>query len=216
MNFNGQASQDKYILYVLKNKTNGFFIEIGSNDPVAINNTYILEKEFGWRGMMIEIDSKFLASYQEKRPNSIHVMQDATTIDYSALFEQHNVCQNIDYLQIDLDVQGEKSTLKTLQLLDRDILDKHKFAVVTFEHDIYYAFNTKPTTRDISRQIFKKHGYYPVFKDVAVASSPFEDWYVHPDLVDMTYIQEFQKRNADKYTSHNITGTKINHEDIEF
>ena len=39
--FNGQAEQDKFVLNMLKNKKNGFFLEIGSHDPVQINNTYI-------------------------------------------------------------------------------------------------------------------------------------------------------------------------------
>ena len=35
-----QACQDKFILNVLKEKKNGFFLEIGSNHPININNTY--------------------------------------------------------------------------------------------------------------------------------------------------------------------------------
>jgi len=216
MKSNSQASQDRFILYILKNKTNGFFVEIGSNDPVNINNTYLLEQEFGWHGIMIEMDSKFLTSYREKRQNNIYIIQDATTIDYKALFNQYNVSENIDYLQIDLDVDGDNATLKTLQLFDKEILSSYKFAVITFEHDIYHSFDAVPTTRDISRQIFEKHGYYAVFTDVAIDGAPFEDWYVHPDLVDMEHVRELQYRNADKHTSHVTTGTKINHEDIEF
>lgn len=42
--FNGQAEQDKFVLNILKNKKKGFFLEIGSNHPIKINNSYILEK----------------------------------------------------------------------------------------------------------------------------------------------------------------------------
>jgi hypothetical protein len=38
----GQIQQDKFVLNVLKNKKNGFFVEIGSYDPILINNSYIL------------------------------------------------------------------------------------------------------------------------------------------------------------------------------
>ena len=37
-----QAEQDKFVLQVLKEKKNGYFLEIGSNHPVNINNSYIL------------------------------------------------------------------------------------------------------------------------------------------------------------------------------
>jgi len=41
--YNGQAEQDKFVLNVMKHKQNGFFLEIGSNHPIHINNSYILE-----------------------------------------------------------------------------------------------------------------------------------------------------------------------------
>ena len=44
--FKGQAEQDKFVLNMLKNKKNGFFLEIGSNHPININNSYILEKNY--------------------------------------------------------------------------------------------------------------------------------------------------------------------------
>jgi hypothetical protein len=66
----------------LKEKQNGTFVEIGSCDPIIINNTYLLENEYKWRGIMIEYDDKYLSSYKEHRPNSYHVIKDATTINY--------------------------------------------------------------------------------------------------------------------------------------
>ena len=49
--FNGQAGQDKYVLTMLKNKTNGVFLEIGSNHPIKINNSYLLESKYDWKGI---------------------------------------------------------------------------------------------------------------------------------------------------------------------
>lgn len=57
-NFNGQAEQDKFVLNILNNKKNGFFLELGSNHPIIINNTYVLEKEYNWKGIMVEYDKK--------------------------------------------------------------------------------------------------------------------------------------------------------------
>ena len=36
------------------------------------------------------------------RPNSIHVIQDATKINYLELFKKYNVPKNIDYLSLDV------------------------------------------------------------------------------------------------------------------
>ena len=36
----GQVAQDLFVIHMLKKKKNGYFIEIGSNDPINCNNTY--------------------------------------------------------------------------------------------------------------------------------------------------------------------------------
>jgi hypothetical protein len=50
----GGAAQDYFVRKVLKDKTYGTFVEIGSNHPVLVNNTYILEAGLGWTGFMVE------------------------------------------------------------------------------------------------------------------------------------------------------------------
>ncbi len=71
--------------------------------------------------------------YKKERPNSIHVIQDATQINYKDLFESNNAPTNIDFLQIDL------------EKLDEEVMDTYKFATVTFQHDIYHtnSFDTR-------------------------------------------------------------------------
>ena len=188
-----QALQDLFVISILQNKNNGYFVEIGSNHPITCNNTYMMEKEYGWKGLMIEYDSSFEQLYKDLRPNSIYRISDARLVDYRGILDTNAFPCNIDYLQIDLDVDN-KSTLDTLVLLDNTCFDKYKFATITFEHDIYTGnyFNT----REISREIFKKRGYELVFPDVAVFFGgrycPFEDWYVHPDLVNMDYVNKIR------------------------
>jgi hypothetical protein len=209
----GQANQDKFVLKILKEKNNGYFLEIGSNHPIDINNSYLLEKTFNWKGIMIEYVNSFLPLYKEHRPNSIHIINDATIIDYKNLLEINNMPLIFDYLQIDLEVNNG-STLKTLQKLDSDILDTYKFATITFEHDIYHTnFNN---TRLESRNIFKKRGYICVFEDINNGGSPYEDWYVHPDLVDMNYVNILIENNKKNYKDHSFTGKTICWEDIEY
>jgi hypothetical protein len=192
--FNGQASQDKFVCNTLKYKTNGFFVEIGSHDYIKHNNTYYLEKQLNWKGIMIDIDMNCLSNWKIHRTNSIHIINDATKIDYLKLFTDNNVPKNIDYLQIDLDVCN-RSTLDCLEKLDKTIFDKYTFSTITFEHDIYTGnfFNTQ----NISRQIFLKRGYILVFPNISCnylgKECIFEDWYVHPDLVDMDFVNKIKK-----------------------
>lgn len=210
----GQAQQDKFVLHILKEKTNGCFLEIGSNHPISINNTYLLEKTYNWRGIMVEYQSRFLPLYKEHRPNSIHVIHDATMVDYKEVLEKNNMPLNMDYLQIDLEANNG-STLNTLENLDRNVFDTYKFATVTFEHDIW---NTNfGNTRLKSREIFERRGYVCVFTDINNGIKyPYEDWYVHPDLVDMNYVQQLVETNKSRYVEHSTTGTTINWADLVY
>ena len=92
MDYRGQSGQDFFVLYCLQKKRNGTYLEIGSNDPIHINNTYSLEKDYGWKGFMVEYDPSFLNKYQTHRPNSYWIMKDATTVDFLSefLFENGN------------------------------------------------------------------------------------------------------------------------------
>jgi hypothetical protein len=135
-------------------------------------------------------------------------------VGYKNVFEQNNMPLNFDYLQIDLEVNN-RSTLTTLERLDNDILDKYKFATVTFEHDIYTGNHFD--TREKSRQIFNKRGYVCVFQDVNNQGvNPYEDWYVHPDLVDMNYVTKLIENNKQYYVNHPLTVNTINWQHIQY
>jgi len=219
--FKGQVEQDKFVVNVLQNKKNGIFLEIGSNDPIRINNTYVLEKNYNWKGIMIEYSNEWLSDYKKYRPNSIPIINDATKIDYKNLFETYDIPLNIDYLQIDLNAENG-STLNTLIKLDNEVMNKYKFATITFEHDYkegLYHLPLVKETRIRSREIFKKRGYICVFEDIHPEQGPqyvFEDWYVQPDLVDMNYINILRNKNINNYVSNKITGKSINYKSIEY
>ena len=210
----GQAQQDKFVLHILKGKKNGYFLEIGSNHPINISNSYLLETKYDWKGIMVEYDASFLNLYKTHRPNSIHVINDATQVDYKNIFEKNNVPASLDYLQIDLEANNG-STIRTLQKLDNEIFDTYKFATVTFEHDIYHT--NFENTRLASRDIFKKRGYVCVFEDINnQGTNPYEDWYVHPDLVDMNYVNNLIENNKQFYVNHDLTGKTLNWQNIQY
>jgi hypothetical protein len=85
-----------------------------------------------------------------------------------------------------------RSTLDTFLLLNNTVFDTYKFATITFEHDIYRG--NYFDTQNISRKILLERGYTLVFPNVSVlwegSFKPFEDWYVHPDLVDMNIVNK--------------------------
>jgi hypothetical protein len=66
---------------------------------------------------MVEYDKSFRELYNIHRPNSIHILDDARQVNYKNILDENNFPKNMDYLQIDLDVDN-KSTLDTLMLLE--------------------------------------------------------------------------------------------------
>jgi FkbM family methyltransferase len=54
-----QICQDIFVLSVLDNKKNGFFVEIGAGDGINFSNTYLLEKNYGWNGILVEPSKTF-------------------------------------------------------------------------------------------------------------------------------------------------------------
>ena len=205
VNFESESHQDRFAISILKNKRNGFFVELGSASPKFSNNTFFMELYLGWHGIMVEMDPKYEASYKEIRHNSVHVMKNALDIDYKELFKKHNVPKNIDYLQVDLDVNNN-STLELLYKLEKEVMDEYKFACITFETDHYLDRNN---TKEISREIFKRHGYELVFCiKVPNTDKEFEDWYCFPNLVDMELVNKVKMKSFDKP----IDGRLINYD----
>jgi FkbM family methyltransferase len=51
---NSDNFQDLFVLHYLDYKRGGFFVEFGAADGVKGSNTYLLEKQYGWSGILAE------------------------------------------------------------------------------------------------------------------------------------------------------------------
>lgn len=54
-----QILQDIFAILVAAERPNGFFVEVGVGNGKTISNTYILEKELGWTGILVEPNRTF-------------------------------------------------------------------------------------------------------------------------------------------------------------
>jgi hypothetical protein len=184
-----QCFQDLFVLTMLGGKREGIFFKIGCGDPEYGSNTKLLE-ELGWKGTSIDIDPAVTEKFHAAR-RSFVVTGDATRLDYDELIQR-----DFDYLQIDCD-----PALQSLETLFRIPFEKRRFAVITFEHDGYAS----PLIRERSRAYLRSLGYEMIAGDIAPDDyMPFEDWWVHPDLVDWDVIRRMQNlgeeiKRADLY-----------------
>jgi hypothetical protein len=59
--YRSQAGQDRYVLNTIYKKSlrGGFFIEMGAADGVLLSNTHVFEKNYGWKGILVEPSHRY-------------------------------------------------------------------------------------------------------------------------------------------------------------
>lgn len=168
-----QAGQDLFVLSILDGKRSGVFLDLGCHQPIMINNTYLLESEFGWTGLSFDIDEA-CAPLWVFRKTKMH-LADCTKLDWDTVIGGLGT-NKIDYLSVDLEPPAV-----TLECLKKIPFDRLDVSVVTFEHDAYRAGET---VRPASRELLEEHGFIRCCTDVKVNGYVFEDWYCNPRFVD--------------------------------
>jgi glycosyltransferase involved in cell wall biosynthesis len=185
-----QAYQDMFVLSILNGKRNGTYLEIGAQEPFYQNNSALLETQFDWKGISIEIREDLCKKFAEERKNEI-LCKDATKINYEKLLDEFNQGTDIDYLQVDC--EPSKTTFEILTAIP---FEKYRFAVITYEHD--HSVDVTGSYRDKSRRYLKSLGYELAVKDVAPNDEyTFEDWWVHPELVDPNLLNQMRSVDVD-------------------
>ena len=180
-----QAFQDMFILAATNGKRNGLYLEIGAQQPFYQNNTAILETEFDWDGISIEILPDLCFQFERERKNKI-ICEDATKINYLKLLDKFDKGTDFDYLQ--LDVEPSKITFECLLAIP---FEKYRFGIITYEHDHYVDMTI--SYRDKSRKYLKLMGYELLVANVSPNdNSPFEDWWYHPDLIDPKIVNKMK------------------------
>lgn len=186
-----EAYQDMFVMTVLNGKRDGVFVEIGCGNAVNFNNTFLLESQFNWDGLSIDLDISHKESFDNTRRTKFF-NADALNINYAELFEIYKFPKQIDYLQIDID---PPPTL-ALKVLKKLPLNQYRFSVITFEHNRYLGGECIGI-RNMSRELLKQYGYELVVGDVTNASTEdaFEDWWVDPTVIDASKFDHFDSFN---------------------
>jgi len=175
-----QADQDIFVLSMLDGKRNGSYLEIGCGHSFKNNNTALLETEFDWHGVSIDLSTCWIDSWSRKNPA---VLCNAVDCDYIKLLTDHAMhAGDLDYLSLDCDPPDQ-----TLKILYELPFDKLRFAIITFEHDCY---KDGPLVKQQSREYLYSLGYELVVSNVSgeALTGDFEDWWVHPNLVNRSLI----------------------------
>lgn len=169
---------------MLLGKRGGVFIDIGCSHPVQLSNTFSLENELGWNGLLVDADQSMIDLCRAQR-KAVAVCADARTLDWGALKE---ITGNIsDYASVDVD---EHTHGALRNLIENGPLCR----VITVEHDFY---SRGDRLRLPNRALLASKGYELIAADVHHDGCCYEDWAVHPDLVDMLAANRFRSTGRD-------------------
>jgi FkbM family methyltransferase len=126
-----QLRQDIFVLAELEQKKDGFFVEFGATDGVELSNTYLLEKKYGWTGILAEPAKCWHAALQKNRKSSIETKCVWKESNATLVFSETNIPELStinSYSECDEHIESRKNSkiynVDTISLLD--MLAKHK------------------------------------------------------------------------------------------
>jgi hypothetical protein len=185
--YNGDSSQELFVIDVLEQKKHGYYVELGAFNSRLGSNTYHLEKDYLWEGVSFEVVDERRLEFVSNRTNPCY--GDALQFNYIEYFEKNNYPKQIDYLQVDIDAGYDYDCrplgnhyLTLLGLISLP-LTQYRFSVITFEHDANMYFRNA-AMRDAQREILDSLGYTLVVRE------KHEDWWVDPIVIP---INDFRK-----------------------
>lgn len=209
-----QMHQDLFVLSLLDGMQDGTYLEFGAHHPIEVNNTYLLETMYGWRGVSFELDHYFSEMFRQKRKNPI-VEGDALAADYKQIIKENNLGDVIDYLSVDIEpAEGTFTVLKNLPH------SEVKFRVITFEH-CADCVPDGPWLREQSREFLSGLGYKLVVPDIGNEVNPgdptnvvsVEDWWYYPGLVSDELVEILRnstgKSISSRMTVYNLENTNL-------
>ena len=66
-NTSSQSYQDLFVIWKLRNKSKGFFVEFGADNGILNSNSYLLEKQFSWEGILVEANPLINSDLKKNR-----------------------------------------------------------------------------------------------------------------------------------------------------
>lgn len=114
-----QLHQDLFVLWETGRKQGGFFVEVGACNGLLYSNTLLLERKFGWQGLLVEPARKWHGELRKNRSCQI-----------SQSFVAGQGGQTVQFCETE---QGEFSTALSLASLDRHAAQREAAVVYPVE-----------------------------------------------------------------------------------
>lgn len=205
-----QLFQDLFVVYILKGKRNGFFVEFGATDGHLLSNTAVLERDFDWRGLLAEPAKYWHTALKNNRSAAVdHRCVWSKTGEMLSFKEtvMPELSTLVTLVESDFNndgrVDGKTYSVETVSL--NDLLEFHKCPrqidyisidtegseleiLSTFKFEdfdisvITVEHNYREPNRKLIFDLLTSKGYIRLFE----AFSKYDDWYVKQSNVGFT------------------------------
>ena len=122
----GELRQDIFVLFITDSKRDGWFVEFGAMDGIRASNTLLLERDYGWSGIMSEPNPRYNANLEKNRRCRIDVrcVSDRTgaTVKFQTA-DQGGWPGMIGHIYHEENSKGNIIDVETITL--NDLLDQH-------------------------------------------------------------------------------------------
>jgi FkbM family methyltransferase len=196
-----QLGQDLLALIASGAKKPGFFVEFGSADGVALSNSFLLEKELGWSGILCEpsrswhedlkrnrscvVDTRCVysrtgeqISFSENYIGELSGITEFTGDDHHGLLDRTTTSYQVETISL-LDLLKHHKAPKHIEFLSVDtegsefeILNAFDFSEYTF--GAICVEHNYLENRPKVKQLLLTNGYRQVYPEL----SDFDDWFV--------------------------------------
>jgi FkbM family methyltransferase len=196
MRSNAQIFQDYWALIECRSKRGGYFVEFGAADGLELSNTLLLERRFGWSGLLAEPNRTNVAALRRNRScavsdayvwsesgTQLEFLQDgylSTGSQFESLQNRHapvtrvrvNTTSLVDLLLSfqaprEIDFMSIDTEGSEFDILSHFDFDRFNVFCISVEH------NYGPRRQDLF-DLLSSNGYRRRFE----AISRFDDWYV--------------------------------------
>jgi FkbM family methyltransferase len=205
-NSKGQLNQDLIALMITNFKRGGYFVEFGATDGVGLSNTYILEKSFGWNGILAEparnwhgrlgvnrgvkIETRCVWSksgevlkFNETKYGELSTIDSFSSSDLHSHYRVSGTKYEVETISLQ-DLLDENGSPKFIDYISIDtegseyeILRNFDFSKYSFKF-ITCEHNFNENREDIYN-LLTSNGYIRILE----SASDFDDWYIHNSLM---------------------------------
>ena len=207
-----QLLQDLFVIYFSKGKKAGYFVEFGATDGVSLSNTYRLEKDLDWQGILAEpsavwherlrgnrschIDTRCVYSTSNER---VHFRNTSESPELSgiekSLQPDHNMELRKKFSTTEVstvsltDLLGTYNAPNLIDYLSVDTEGSELEILSAFDFSAYrialltVEHNFQNDQRDKLKALLEKNGFIRVFESI----SRWDDWYLSATAIGDAY-----------------------------